>query len=53
MRVLRTTHASPPAHDNESRPVEVTDYVLAGDKHILSYEIAAQERWTEQGWAPK
>ncbi|HWD09397.1 MAG TPA: GntR family transcriptional regulator [Actinomycetota bacterium] len=53
VRLLRTTYASPPGHEDEARPVEVTDYVLAGDKHVLSYQIRATERWTDDGWTPK
>jgi GntR family transcriptional regulator len=54
LRLVRTTYATPLNHtEDEPRPVEVTDYVLAGDKHILTYQITAQERWTDQGWAPK
>jgi GntR family transcriptional regulator len=35
VRLLRTTHAT------DGRPVEVTDQLLAGDRHVLSYDIPA------------
>jgi GntR family transcriptional regulator len=37
VRILRTTYAT------DGRPVEVTDQLLAGDRHILSYDIPAHE----------
>jgi GntR family transcriptional regulator len=36
VRILRTTYAA------DGRPVEVADQVLAGDRHVLSYDIPAQ-----------
>jgi GntR family transcriptional regulator len=35
VRLLRTTYAA------DGRPVEVADQLLAGDRHILSYDIPA------------
>jgi GntR family transcriptional regulator len=35
VRVIRTTYAT------NSRPVEVADHVLAGDRYVLTYEIPA------------
>jgi hypothetical protein len=35
VRLLRTTYAS------DGRAVEVTDQLLAGDRHVLCYDIPA------------
>ncbi|HVS41307.1 MAG TPA: GntR family transcriptional regulator [Candidatus Dormibacteraeota bacterium] len=54
IRILRTTYASGPGLEAVA-PVEVTDYVLAADRHILGYDVPVRERWSEetQGWVPK
>ena len=54
VRIVRTTYAVGPGAD-EPRPVDVTDYVLAADRHVLTYHVAVRERWSEEegGWVPK